>query len=206
MAELNTDDSSKGGKHQKKRAKKSSTKVDMTPMVDLAFLLLTFFVLTATFGKPKTMQLNMPVKAKNEDQKQKVSDNAITMLLTDNIDSIYYYNGIYDPAKTVIRITNYSKEGVRKLLLESNKDVVTKVHELEEQYKKGAIADSTLKKLKEKVQSDVNTLAVIVKTEDKTKYKNIVDLVDELNICDVAKFSIGDISTQEQNHLTKLKL
>jgi len=64
MAQIqsNDSDSGKGGKHGKVRAKKQSTHIDMTPMVDLAFLLLTFFMLTTTFGKPKTMEINMPVK------------------------------------------------------------------------------------------------------------------------------------------------
>jgi biopolymer transport protein ExbD len=62
MAQLNTD--SGGGSHKKGgkvKAKKHSTTVDMTPMVDLAFLLLTFFVLTSTFSKPKTMEITFPV-------------------------------------------------------------------------------------------------------------------------------------------------
>lgn len=59
MAEVNTGDGGGHGKHDKKRAKKASTKIDMTPMVDLAFLLLTFFVLTSTFNKAKTMEINL---------------------------------------------------------------------------------------------------------------------------------------------------
>ena len=81
-----------GGSHDKgkKRAKKSSTKVDMTPMVDLAFLLLTFFVLTTTFAKPKVMSLVYPAKLEDTDDTppQKIN-NAITFLLTE--DKIFYY-------------------------------------------------------------------------------------------------------------------
>ena len=209
MAELNTDDGGKSGKHSKKRAKKSSTKVDMTPMVDLAFLLLTFFVLTATFGKPKTMQLNLPVKSKDESQKIKVKEEtAMTVLLTDNTDSIYYYMGTFNEAKTKLLITNYSKEGIRKILLGKNKDVIAKVKVLEDQFAKNLMTDSALQVQKNSVavQRSVDALSVIVKTEDKTKYKNIVDIMDELNIADVAKFSIGAISPKEQEFLKKLKL
>ncbi len=206
MAELNTDDSGKSGKHSKKRAKKSSTKVDMTPMVDLAFLLLTFFVLTATFGKPKTMQLNLPVKS-DETQKRKVKDEtAMTVLLTDNTDSIYYYMGIFDEKTTKVLVTNYAKDGVRKILLDKNKDVIAKVNEIQKKYKNGLINDSVLKKETQNAQGDINALSVIVKTEDKTKYRNIVDIMDELNISDIAKFSIGEITKREQDFLKILNL
>jgi biopolymer transport protein ExbD len=89
-----------GGGHDKgkKRAKKSSTKVDMTPMVDLAFLLLTFFVLTTTFAKPKVMSLVYPAKLTDEelkDTKQTKINNAITFLLTE--DKIFYYEDEFFP-------------------------------------------------------------------------------------------------------------
>ena len=83
-----------GGGHDKgkKRAKKASTKVDMTPMVDLAFLLLTFFVLTSTFSKPKVMSLVYPAKPKpNEVIPPAKVNNGITFLISE--DKIYYYQG-----------------------------------------------------------------------------------------------------------------
>lgn len=85
-------DSGKG----KKRPKKSSTHVDMTPMVDLAFLLLTFFVLTSTFSKPKVMSLVYPAKDVPESTEKPVVKNAITFLITK--DRVFYYKGEFNPA------------------------------------------------------------------------------------------------------------
>jgi|GEM_PF-2615205 len=93
------------------RNQKNSTRVDMTPMVDLAFLLLTFFVLTSTFSKPKVMSLVYP--AKEVDGPIRPTNNAITFLLTEN--RIFYYAGQYYPADnsqskapTVLQETDFS--------------------------------------------------------------------------------------------------
>lgn len=116
MAEIQQQaDSGKGGK---KRAKKMSTKIDMTPMVDLAFLLLTFFMLTTTFNKPNVMQLTMPVKEKNpEEQSQIKASNAFTILMGEN-NKVYFYDGLLaDDVKPELKLTNYSADGIRKELL-----------------------------------------------------------------------------------------
>jgi biopolymer transport protein ExbD len=85
MAEVNTGDSGGGhGKHQKKRAKKQSTRIDMTPMVDLAFLLLTFFVMTSTFNKAKTLEILYPADPKDQQRPPKIS-NALTFVLVATI-------------------------------------------------------------------------------------------------------------------------
>jgi biopolymer transport protein ExbD len=86
MAEISENSSSsKGGK---KRARKQSTRIDMTPMVDLAFLLLTFFVLTATFTKPKAMDLALPAGGGDP----KPVKNGFTFLLTKD-NRVFYYKG-----------------------------------------------------------------------------------------------------------------
>jgi biopolymer transport protein ExbD len=86
-----------GGGHKggKKRAKKQSTRIDMTPMVDLAFLLLTFFVLTATFSKPKSMELTFPVPPDNVVDQPPIK-KGITFLLSKD-DRIFYYEGEFKP-------------------------------------------------------------------------------------------------------------
>jgi len=132
MAELDTSQS--GGKHKgkgKKRAKKASTRVDLTPMVDLGFLLVTFFMLTTTFSKPQTMEINMPVKdptVTKEEQGQDIkASKALTIILAaDNM--VYYYSGLAKDAD--VQKVDYSADGLRKVLLEKShfvKDVFVSI-------------------------------------------------------------------------------
>ena len=200
MAEVNTGGG--GGKHEKKRAKKSSTRIDMTPMVDLAFLLLTFFVLTSTFAKPKTMEINFPAKPKTEDERIKVN-NALTFILSEN-DAIYYYYGEFYPegnAKalppTKLIKTDFSSEGLHKLLLDYNKKTITEINTLTDQLKKKEIADTTYKRLATKAKGDKEALTVLVKSDDKAVYKNVIDVIDELNICNIGKYAVVDMGAKE---------
>lgn len=217
MAEVNTDDGGGGhGKHDKKRAKKASTRIDMTPMVDLAFLLLTFFVLTSTFSKPKTMEINFPAKPKDASQNIKVN-NALTFLLTregpnEKEDGIYYYYGeFYAPNNpkgmpaTTFTKTNFSKDGLHKILLERNKPTIDALNKLEEKYKRKEIADTTYKRLALKEQGDKKALTVLVKADDKAIYKNVIDAIDELKICNVGKYAIVDMSKPELDILNEIK-
>ena len=112
MAEI---DSSGGGKKGgKKRSKKMSTKIDMTPMVDLGFLLITFFMLTTTLAKPVTMRLNMPDKTDTKETSPvKLSE---TLTVCPDVDKVYYYQGIPTEAGTVMQVTNYSETGIRKVI------------------------------------------------------------------------------------------
>lgn len=192
-----------GGGHKggKKRAKKQSTRVDMTPMVDLAFLLLTFFVLTATFSKPKTMELTFP--ANEPDPDPKPIKNGITFLLTQD-DRIFYYEGEFkaadDPVKglkTTLSELSFSQASLHKYLLEKNKDMHANIRVLNEKHKNNQLPDTTFKRLVREAKADKDSYTFLIKTDDKATYKNVIDVIDELNINVVGKYVMVDIMKPE---------
>lgn len=189
------------GKHQKKRAKKHSSRVDMTPMVDLGFLLLTFFVLTTQFSKPKEMEINMPVKPKDTSNIMKVDTTSLTLLLTENQEKVYYYYGKFKNDPSIIQTTNYSKEGIRKVFREGNKNVREQVKKLKEKYANHQLADTTFKRMLMDIKGGKEARFVIVKADEKAKYKNVIDIIDELNVADVGKYALIDISPAEKQQL-----
>ena len=200
MAEVNTGDEGGGKKkHGKKRAKKSSTRIDMTPMVDLGFLLLTFFILTTTFNKPQAMEINMPIKDKDltEDEKNKVpADHTLNLLLTDK-NVVYWYFGVADPAKPLPSLTktNYSKDGIRKMLIaESNKrhNAYTQIELWKKEASEGKMTEEEMKE-KIKVFRETNkmsSLIVLLKPDKQSNYKNIVDALDEMAICNIGSYAL----------------
>src|SRR5687768_17433820 len=183
-----------GGPHKgKKRAKKQSTRVDMTPMVDLAFLLLTFFVLTSTFNKPKSMELTFPVEPPPGSPPPPAIKNGITMLLTGD-DKIFYYKGEFKPKEspepTQVSELSYSQESLHKFLADENKWAQDQIAQLNEQHRGGQLADTTHKRMVRQVKANKVAPTVLIKTDDKATYKNVIDLIDELNINLVGKYVV----------------
>jgi len=162
MSEV-SQDSGGGSKDGKIRSKKSSTKIDMTPMVDLAFLLLTFFMLTTTFNKPQTMEIIMPDKPKANDTPPEVNEKKVLTLILGEKDKIYWYKGITEPT---VEVTNFSDEGVRKILVEKNKEI--------------------------------KDLLVLIKPADESRYKNVVDILDEMNISNITRFALVQITETDK--------
>lgn len=121
-----------GGEEKKGKPKKQVLRVDFTPMVDMNMLLITFFMFCTTLSKPQIMDIAMPTDQKltEEDQVKVKESKAITLILGAD-DKLYYYTGMPNYADyTSLKETNYSPEGIRKVLLERNASVVTKMKDL----------------------------------------------------------------------------
>jgi biopolymer transport protein ExbD len=169
MAELDT---SGGGKNKggKVRSKKQSTRVDLTAMVDLAFLLITFFMLTTTLAKPQAMDLAMPDKEKEDQQELTVADNrTMTILLGDN-NRLEWYMGLVDKPLTPPQVDNYGRNGIRKALIENAKKVIATTGDPS----KGLI--------------------VLIKPSDQSNYRNFVDILDEMKVSNIERYAIVEIS------------
>ncbi len=160
MAEISQDSGKKDGKV---RSKKTSTRIDMTPMVDLAFLLLTFFVMTTTLNKPQTMEITMPEKPKEQDKPPVVNEKRVLTLVLGGDNKIYWYLGITDPK---VELSDFSNDGIRKVLLQQN--------------------------------AQIKEMVVLIKPSDESKYKNVVDILDEMNISNIARYALVDITAVDK--------
>lgn len=207
MAEIIQEE--KGKKGGKRRPKKHGTHIDMTPMVDLMCLLITFFMLTTAFSKSKVMVITMPEK---DNQDQKKDQPQISAFRTLNVilaegNKVYYYIGMADPKKPPMPAliqTNFSKDGIRKVLLDKNRDLFTKIAEYREKRLTGKIvvADTTLEnEIKRMKRDDKKGPIVLIKADEKAKYKDIVNIIDEMAICNIASYAIVDMTPVEKDML-----
>ncbi len=191
-----------GGRHQKKRAKKGSTRIDMTPMVDLAFLLLTFFILTTTMYKPSTLQLTYPVPPEDEvPQPPKKVNNALTMFLTKK-DQIFYYVGGLQPET---QLTRSNLTDIRKTLVEMNLPSIERINALTKQFNENKISEVVYDSLKNMSQKQEDALYVIIKPDPDAKFRNVIDMVDEMDISGVGKFAVQDVIKPEEMALLNIE-
>jgi len=165
MAELEQKQVDKEG--QKKGRKKRSTRIDLTPMVDLGFLLVTFFMLTTNFSKPQTMEINMPFR----DGKQPTPESKSVHIIIDDESKLYWYRGFANKPLDPLVETNFSANGIRKILLEKN--------------------------------STIENMVVLIKPTGNARYKNIVDILDEMNIVGVKRYAIVDLDPADIDLLKK---
>lgn len=162
MADVNQISSSKNYRGRRKRM---SIKIDMTPMVDLAFLLLTFFVISTTLQEPYVVKIEMPDESVAGPL---VHETRVLNLLLGGEDKIYWYRGL---AGNEIERTDFSKSGVRKMLAEQN--------------------------------SITKEMIVLIKPTDQSKYKNIIDILDELTIAHINQYSLVSITPIDEGLIKK---
>lgn len=176
-----------GGKHKGGvRSKKMSTRVDLTPMVDLAFLLISFFMLTTTMNKPKAMQLDMPKKTNIEEEKQDVGECQVMNILLDTLDQVWYYEGL--KVAGLQKTTFAGEEGIRKEILRKMKAVPKDCPE----GKKWVDANKDGKKTPEEIVMGPRDAIILIKMLKGARYKNMVDILDEMDITGCKVYAIQD--------------
>ncbi|KAF0197789.1 MAG: biopolymer transport protein ExbD/TolR [Bacteroidetes bacterium] len=197
MAEISQDQGSHKKGKGKKRSKKLSTRIDLTPMVDLGFLLITFFMLATTLIKPQTMEITMPSNKDVTEDNQTVAkaSQAVTLILGGK-DKVFYYFGKTEGAQ--LTATDYSAGGLRKLLLQKNFSIIKQVEDLKSEKTKTRMKDEVYKSQLSKIKSGKNAPVVRIMATDKASYKNLVDALDEMNICYISRYAIVDIDAADQ--------
>ena len=190
-----------GGKNGKSKQKKFAVRVDFTPMVDMNMLLITFFMLCTTLSKPQTMEISMPSNDKSitEQQKSMVkASQAITLLLgADN--KLYYYEGEPNYKDyTSLKETSYTPDGIRSILLQKNVAAVNKVRALKLQKLDLKISEEEYRKQVSEIKSGKDTPTVIIKATDDASYMNLIDALDEMQICNIGKYVITDIAEADE--------
>lgn len=185
--------------HSGKRRRLPATRIDMTPMVDLAFLLLTFFILAATLAKPNVVELIYPDPTGNPSPVNKKM--ALTVLLGDKPNELFYYFGLFDPATTEPRRTDFSASGLRKVFLERNNVLIKAIALLKAHLAQQEIDEAFYREEYKRLVGAHDIPFVIVKTLPKTKYEDVVAVMDELNIADMRKRSIQDMTANEKSVL-----
>jgi biopolymer transport protein ExbD len=185
------------GEQKKGKQKKFAIHVDFTPMVDMNMLLITFFMLCTTMSKPQTMEISMPrkdVELNKEDQNKIKESKAITVLL--GMDSkVYYYFGKpdYEHPETVAE-TDFSAEGLRKVLLDRNTAVVRQITELKQKKERLEISDQQYQEQAAEIRADKDSPVVMIKATEFSQYKDLIAALDEMQICNIGRYAIVDIT------------
>lgn len=166
-----------GDSHKKgpgvKKAKKMSTLVDMTPMVDLGFLLITFFIFTATMSTPTTLDLFMPKDTEKDEELNKAKESGALTILLAKDNQVFYYNGQLAVDASNFQSSSFNPEkGIRKIIMDKKRS------------------------------TPVDDLVIVIKPNEESTYKNAVDILDEMTINQIKRFALVDILPVE-NELIK---
>lgn len=172
MAEI----SSGKGRHRNPR-------IDLTPMVDLGFLLITFFVFTANLCKPNVMDIIMP---KESDNPTEIPHHTAMVILLGKHHQVHYYSGeaAMNEALGKLQTTGFGPQGIRLALREHRQQMHS------------AMANGL------KGSTSTDRPFVILKPGAESDYGDLVDILDELNIAAIHDYALVDISQKEQEKIS----
>lgn len=171
MAEMDT---SGGGGHKKKgpgvkKGKKLSTRVDLTPMVDLGFLLITFFVFTTTVSQPTAMKLVLPDNRATPEEQNKAKESGALTIMLGKDNNVFYYEGMLAPDGSNFKSSNFK----------DIRDVI--IHK--------------------KQTTDTADLVIVIKPNEQSTYKNVIDILDEMSINVIKRYALVDIAPVEDRYV-----
>lgn len=175
MASLDTGGGDSG--HKKgpgvKKQKRQSTTVDMTPMVDLGFLLITFFIFTSTMSSPSTMDLFMPKDTDKKEEQNKAKESGALTVMIGKDNKVYYYEGKLAPDASNFKTSSFDpQDGIRKVIMNKKRS------------------------------TPIEDLVIVIKPNEEATYKNTVDMLDEMTINEIKRFALVDISAVENELIT----
>ena len=208
MAEVQTG----GGEQKKGKPKKMSLRVDFTPMVDMNMLLITFFMFCTSLAKPQTMDITMPVKDEKvtDAERNKVADNKAITIILGEANKIYYYFGKpnyqdYRATKIATYGSSEDKNSLRSILLSRNIVAVQNIRKLRDMRDRKQITLASYTEQVKKIKGDKNGQVVIIKPTIDSNYKNLVDALDEMQICSIGIYAIVDLDAKDQYVMDNLK-
>lgn len=208
MAEIIQEE--QGEKGAKKRSKKHVPHIDMTPMVDLMCLLIIFFMLTTAFSKAKVMEITLPDKKPVNQEAPKIQASRTLNIILGPDNRLFYYVGTVKEEDynnlPPLSETDFSANGIRKLLLERNKTLAGKIADFEDEITTGKIdiSQDSARSYISKIKKDDDTgPIVLIKAYKDATYGNFVDIMDEMNICGIAYFMFVDITWYEDRMVEK---
>lgn len=158
-------------------------RIDMTPMVDLAFLLLTFFVLTAELNKQQAISMAFPAEG------PAMQVNGMTVIVGKNPEKIFWYRGEFTPGMH-LEVTTPGKDGLRKVLQDANRTVFENLNVINRQYQLGLLSETAYNEKRSQLSSSKAMPFVVVKWADDASYGYIVDVIDELNRTANSKYAL----------------
>jgi len=199
------DDGGKGKGKGKKRKKRSVPFIDMTPMVDLMCLLITFFMLTTAFTKAKVMEIVLPEKLQDnqpQDGPRIAASRTLNVILGPN-DKVYLYPGRVEDYNNLppLREYDYSATGIRRQLLERNATLARRINDLEQEVITGRLVisrDSLASSISLLKRDDDTGPIVLIKAYKDATYGNFVNILDEMNICGIARYTFTKIAWYEE--------
>jgi len=205
MAEVAEQDTGKkDGKDRKKV--KHPPHIDMTPMVDLMCLLIVFFMLTAAFTKAKIMEINLPEKIRDPNvEPPKIPGSRTLNIILGPDDRVFWYPGMVREEDysnpPPLNETTYGADGIRRLLVERNRTLFKRIDDFQNDVIAGRInlprdsIESEIRKLK---RDDDTGPIVLIKAYETSNYGNFVEILDEMNIVGVARYSFVDLIWYEK--------